>query len=330
MILRSVKTIFAASFICLITAQSKGGQGQKDTAKSVQQKKEVRLMSQMRTPHKIKLTSLSVKEEKKNAFRVEFSTKGFPNVRTRYLSGGDGTDHSVSSFRTGILCVCEYNDTILPSKSTNIVHLIGKKDISWSDIDIDENYNGTSATRAVTVGSGNGEFSAFKMIIELFFAPEEVLLGQKLIQPNTTKISITINGFPYKYDRGKVAIRYAIWSRSNRQNDENSVSTSGNIFTWDHNVIADAKVASIIKLGSDLSTSNDDEENEDDQAESSESHDFVIFGVNAEHAASIYWDPEMIQGEAEVPVSQGPVRSSGSTAQLSIIVLAISLLNAFI
>lgn len=273
----------------------------KDQMKDARNKGENRSMMQTTFPHKVSLTSVAL--EKRNAFRTEFSTKGFPNIRTRYMTGGNGTEKSVSSFRTGILCISEYNDTISPADSKNLIRLVGKKDVTWSNIQVDTDYNGTSVTRAVSSGSGNGAFSGFNITIEVFATPIDSTLEGKYMQPNDTKISITIRNFPYIYNQSKIAIHFGIWSKHPRQNNGSHLMSSGSIFTWDNTVVADGNISTISKIDSTFSM---DSQNEDDeQSEALESQDLIAFGVNAEHAQFIYWDPDMIQGDSEI--------SSGAT-----------------
>lgn len=243
-------------------------------------------------------------------FDVDSSDKAEIEIKYKTESGSNETS---LKYRVEMEQIVEYVDSgaadgyqVGEEVST---YTIGQK--GWDNLV----YDYTNQVHTIVATTSDG---VFKIVLKL----SEVItpLDNATLTPNSLKIDIEMNNFPYTQSNSSLAIVTKIKSSAASKveddteeetvgfgSDEkevrlNTTAASG-FFSWVEHAMADGKLIDV--LSSPLSQATDDED-----LEESESSTKLVFSFNAVNATKIVWDPKIgVTSEATVALLESILNS---------------------
>lgn len=256
-----------------------------------------------READKVKIESELKTGESKDKIEFEFKSDDSIEFQLKYKTESDSAEIEMK-FKVKFKSIVEYleNGTTTGYQKGEEVFKYKLEDQDFDDITYEMVTVDTVDTHIFSVSTSDGVFTA---IIKI--SGSLALDGETTLTPNSLKIDIVIENFPYTAADSSLALESRLKTKFHKEvesdtDEEAAGFTSGEsavsfgesgFFSWADTADADGTTidvvtSTIIKLEDD-----DDEDEHEEGDEETETEEKMFFSFVTKGAAKIYWDPRV-------------------------------------
>ncbi|MHA2250176.1 MAG: hypothetical protein ACXAD7_07430 [Candidatus Kariarchaeaceae archaeon] len=240
--------------------------------------------------------------ETKDKFEIKFDPEGDPEIELVYKTESDATETAMK-YRVEFESLYEYleNSSLdLGYQESEQVSEYKFEDQDWNDLSQNLELINGEEIYTFTASTADGVFQLVMKISAAIFTLE----NNATLTPNSLKIDVEINNFPYTQEGTSLALETKIKTKSEfkaeSETDEEDIGFASNesqiglsangtkgFFSWAEIALSDGLEIDV------LASSLVDEVEEDDDLSESESSKKMYFSFISTNATNIIWDPKV-------------------------------------